>query len=272
MSENQNPEMMGYGFTSDNDESLTSKSGGKFGLNQGSLITKFAFNSNVAKEGEPARPAIEIVVKVGDKEFKDWIGPITKVFDKDGQVITDTKSLDYVNGYNASITQQRALVTHYLKALGVSEEAQAKALSTPVNSFEEYANRLCSLIGSGYETRPVDVFLEYQWNYGTKSDGTTYDRTFPTLPKNMKGGYFVVPAQPGIWSPSITSDGGLCYLNTNGQKHPIEKSANFMQGNKGTQQVKDGATGSTANGSTYNANNPLSQPGNGGSTPSSWTK
>ncbi len=264
------PQMLGYGYTPDNDESLTPKAGGKFGLNPGSFITKFAFNANVAKEGETPRCAIEIVIKVAEKEFKDWIGPITRVFDKDGQTITDNTSAEFINAYNREIVQQRALMTHYLKALGVTEEAQAAALATPPTSFQDYAQRLCSLIAPGYENRPVDVFLEYQYNFGTKQDGTKYDKTFPTLPKNMKGGYFIVPAQPGIWTPATTNDGGLSYVNSNGQKHPIEKSADFMAGNKGTQQVADGAQGNPAT-AAFNAN-PLAAPGNGASGAAAWTK
>lgn len=58
---------LGYGYTSDNDESLKGKTGGRFGLNAGNgLLSKFAYSANVAKEGEPAREAIELTVKVGD--------------------------------------------------------------------------------------------------------------------------------------------------------------------------------------------------------------
>ena len=236
MSSNQ---LMGYGYTSDTDESLQSKAGAKFGLNAGANITKFAFNANVAKEGEPARPAIEIVFMIAGKEFKDWINPITKVYGAGNVLLTDTASQEYINAFNKEITLQRGLITHYLKALGVAEETIAASFQTPVFSFQEFATKVCSLIPAGYEKRPVDVFLEYQYNFGLKKDGTEYDITFPTLPRNMKGGYFVVPAQPGVWNEQRGEDGSLFYINSNGQKHPIEKSADFMESPKGTQQKKE---------------------------------
>jgi hypothetical protein len=57
----------------------------------------------------------------------------------------------------------------------------------------------------------------------------------------MKGGYFIVPAQPGVWVEERAEDNSLCYKNSNGQKHPFERDANFMTGNKGTQQTLGGA-------------------------------
>ena len=81
------------------------------------------------------------------------------------------------------------------------------------------------------------MFLEFQWNFGKKQDGGLNDKTYPTLPKNMKGGYFITPAHPGVWVEERGEDKSLCYKNSNGQKHPFERDANFMTGNKGTQQV-----------------------------------
>ena len=53
----------------------------------------------------------------------------------------------------------------------------------------------------------------------------------------MKGGYFIVPAQPGVFVEKRSEDQSLSYENSNGQKHPFERDANFMTGNKGVQQV-----------------------------------
>jgi hypothetical protein len=41
-------------------------------------------------------------------------------------------------------------------------------------------------VTSRFETRALDVFLEYQWDFGKKADGTLNDKTYAQLPKNMK--------------------------------------------------------------------------------------
>jgi hypothetical protein len=235
-------QLQGYGFVSDSDESLKTKSGAKFGGNFGvATLTKFAYNSNVAKEGQAPREAIELEVTVGERSYKEWINPVDRVVDKNNAEIADKASAEYIAGFNALIVQQNATVTHYLKAVGVTEEALRAAFATAPVSFADYAQRICSLLPIGYDKKPLDLFLEYQWNFGKKQDGTLQDKTYPTLPKNMKGGYFIVGAQPGVWVEKREEDGKLTYVNSNGQKHPFERDANFMSSNKGTQQVLGGA-------------------------------
>lgn len=255
-------QLKGYGFVSDTDESLETKTGAKFGGNFGvAFLTKFAYSPNVAKEGQEPREAIELVVKVGEREYKDWINPITKVVDKNNVEITDRTSQAFIDGYNLLITQQNAVVVHYLKSVGVTEETIAQVLSTPVASFADYATRICSLLPIGFDKKPLDLFLEYQWNFGKKADNSPQDKTYPTLPKNMKGGYFIIGALPGVWAESREEDGKLCYVNSNGQKHPFQRSADFMKSNKGTQQVFGQAAQPQAN--------PMAA-GIGAATPSGW--
>lgn len=250
MSQVQGAQIIGYGFVSDSDESLKTKSGAKFGGNFGvATLAKFAYSPNVAKEGQEPREAIEVVVKVGDKEYKDWINPVTRVVDKNNTEIADKSSAEYINGFNTLMIQQNATVTHYLKSVGVTEEAMRTVFLNPITGFADYATRICSLLPLGFDKKPLDLFLEFQWNFGKKADGSINDKTYPTLPKNMKGGYFIVPAQPGVWVEERAEDQSLCYKNSNGQEHPFERDANFMTGNKGTQQV----LGQTAAGSAMGA-------------------
>lgn len=260
----QQGQVMGYGFVSDTDESLKTKSGSRFGLNSGvCFLTKFAYSPNVAKEGDDPREAIEVVVKVGDNEFRDWINPVSRVVDKNNVEITDKTSAAYINGFNALMIQQNATVTHYLKATGVTEDMLKAAFATPVNSFAEYAQRVCSLLPPNYTVKPLDVFLEYQWNFGTNKDGQPNTKTFPTLPKNMKGGYFIVPAQPGVWTEHFDEKGTLEYRNSSGQKHPFFRDSNFMESNKGKQQVfgqAATATGPMATGAIPTATAAIPQP------------
>lgn len=231
--------LQGYGYVSDTDEALKSKTGGKFGVNFGNcFLTRFKFNpnANAEKPGEPVRPTIEITVQIGDKEYPTWINPVTQVI-VNNNAVTEFTTPEAITEFNNAVTQQNAVVTHYLKSVGVTEDALKNVLSTGVASFEDYAQKICSLLPIGFDKKPLDVFLEYQWNFGKKKDGTLNDKTYPTLPKNMKGGYFIVPAQPGVWKEVIAEDGALSYQNNLGAEHPISKDATFMNSNKGKQQV-----------------------------------
>jgi len=231
------PQIQGYGYTSDTDEGLKSKSGGKFGLNAGnSTLVKFAYNPNTSKEGDTVREALEITVKVGDRDFPMWISPITRVYIKNVEV-SEFTTAEAINALNAERMQQQAVVTHILKSVGVTDAQIQGALGSNIASFADYVTRLCSLLPAGFENRALDVFLEYQWDFSKKADGTLNDKTYPTLPKNMKGGRFIEPAQPGVWIEERAADGALSYKNSNGQLHPIAKDSSFMEGNKGTQQI-----------------------------------
>jgi len=229
-------QLMGYGYVPDNDDNLQSKQGGQFGANFAvTKVTQFEYKENVAKEGDTPREAIELVIQVRDRENKVWFAPITKVFGKEGQELEPNHS-DYATNFNASVLQQNAVVTHYLKALGVSEEAMKNNLSTPSTTFKEYAQKIINLLPTGFDKKPLDLFLEYQWKIGKKADGTLNDKTYPQIPKNMKGGYFIVPAQPGKFKEVRGEDGSLSYVNESGTIHPFRRDASFMEGNKGTQQ------------------------------------
>ena len=126
------------------------------------------------------------------------------------------------------------MITHTLKALGVTEEQIMAKFAVPANSFAEFANNLVSLLPADFKTRPIDVFLEYQWNIADEQD-----RTFLQFPKNMKGGGFLCPAQPGVWKEERI-DGALSYVNQNGLKHPFTRDKNYMESNKAIQQFAGG--------------------------------
>lgn len=251
-------QLMGYGgaHVSDNDESLKSKQGGVFGLNPLANLILFNYNANVAKEGEPVREAIEIILKAGDREYKDWVSPITKVYGANNTELTDASSEEYVKEYNKLLNQQKGLVTHYLKSVGVTEDAIKNAVAN-ATSFATWAQALCGLLPADYSTRPVDLFLEYQWEI---KEGN--DTTFLTLPRNMKGGYFVVPHASGTFT-EVRDENGLKYVNEANQEHPFTRSKNYMESNKANRQ----GVGATPNGAS--AQTPM-LPGNGQAKQSTW--
>ena len=88
---------------------------------------------------------------------------------------------------NAALNQVSAMVVHAIKAIGVTQDAINKAVTTAKpETFAAFAQVLISLLPADYKQKEVDVFLQYQWAI---SDGQT--RTFLELPKNMKDKYWV---------------------------------------------------------------------------------
>lgn len=232
-----------WGFQSDNDESLKSKQGGKFGLNK-AFITKFEYNGLAGKDESPA-DAIDITVTVGDKEFRTRIYDITgDLFKGDNKISPDEPG--YNELYNAEKKQREAVVIHTVKAFGVTEDQIKLALQTGnVVDFKSWAIAMCSLKGADFATKPIDVFLEYQW--APQGDN---DRTFLQLPRNMKGGRFLSPHIVPVGSWKEVSDGeGLRYKDDAGNEHPFVRSKNFMESNKAIQQI-DGEDASTSGGNT----------------------
>ena len=221
---------VGFGYIDDTDEKLKSKSGGVFGLNQG-FLTKFEYNPNAGADNSAAN-AIDITIQVGDKEFRSRVYETTKVYDKDNNEITEVGSKAYLEAYNADWSQKNAVVIHTLKAFRTDQEVKS-AFSAPIADFAGFATIAQSLIPDNFNTKMLDVFLEYQWQINSGQD-----RTFLQLPKNMKGGYFIIPAQPGIWKPVIKEDESLVYKNEAGAEHPFTRDKNFMAGKKANQQIE----------------------------------
>lgn len=225
-------EKTAWGFQNDNDDSLKSKTGGKFGLNN-AFITKFEYNPNAGKD-ESAADAIDITVAVGDKEYRARIYDITGDLYKDDNKITPEEP-GYVELYNAEKKQREAVIVHTVKAFGVTEDQIRTALQNGnVTNFATWATAMCSLKGAGFETKPVDVFLEYQW---TIQEGQK--RTYLQLPKNMKGGRFLAPAiaPQGAWE-AITGEDGLQYVDAAKNEHPFSRSKNYMDSYKAIQQIE----------------------------------
>lgn len=229
----------GYGFIDDTDASLRTKQGGKFGLNAGAFLTKFELNPKSGKDGADG-DALDVSVLVGEKDFNMKIYPTTKVYDKKNNELTDVNSKEYVDAFNADIQQKNAVILHLLKSVGVTEQQIRGAFAAPVDSFADFINGLVALLPADFKSKPIDIFLEYQWNI---SEGQ--DRTFLQLPKNMKGGYFACMAQPGVWTEE-KAEGKLIYRNQNGAIHPFERDKNFMEGNKANQQIEGQDSGSDA--------------------------
>ena len=225
---------MSFGYVSDNDESLKSKEFAslKFGLNQG-FITKFEYNANAGKDGSPG-DALDIeITSIEGKTVKTRIFDVNEVYNADNVKIGPSDE-GYENIAKIERAQKSAVITHFVKALGVTEETIIKALTPTPKNFAEYVQIMTSLVAKNYATIPVDFFVQYQWTL--KADAKM---TYLEIPKNMKDGYFVVPTvKPvGEWK-EVRDDKGLSYVDNAGNIHPIAKSKNFLDSNKAKQQRK----------------------------------
>lgn len=235
-----------FGVVNDNDESLKGKEGGGvFGLNPG-FITTLEFNPNAGKDGS-AGDAVDITLTIGDREFRRRIYDVTRIYDKDGNEMEENNdpTSEYQKKYRENISQATAVIIHAVKATGVTQAQLEKALATPLANFAEWATVVTSLVTPGFESKPVDAFLEYQWSIKGEND-----RTYLELPKNMKGGRFLAPGvnPVGAWKAetewsttevdgSVKSHSGLRFIDQANNVHIFERSQSYMESNKAIQQI-----------------------------------
>ncbi len=244
-----------WGMTSDNDSSLEPKQGGVFGLNCEAHVTKFEFNPNAGKDGVPGA-AIDITVKVGDRDYMKRVFDISRLWYKGDEVQPGQEG--YEEAYKAEQTQKQAMVVHYLKSFGVTEDQIKNTLQAGnVTDFKSWCIAMTSLAPANYQTIPVDVFLQYQYSI---REGQS--KTYLELPNNMKSGKFIFPAvKPvGEWKP-VEKNGGLIFVDNTNNEHPCFKTQAFMESPVASEQ-KEGDQ------QTQTASNPMMQ---GGAAPANGT-
>lgn len=215
-----------FGSFDDNDPSLQTVSGGKFGLNHG-FFSLIQFNPNGGAGGS-AMNCVDIHVKVSDREFRRRIFDITGIILKDGNNEIQPTDEKYPEIFAKNMKQITACVVHAIKAAGVKQEDIDKMFKiAPATSFVDWTERIISLLPANYTTIPIDVFLHWQ-NSIQSGQNTTYLE----LPKNMKSGRWLESAvKPvGTWSEQITAD-GLKYTDDAGNEHPFQRSEFYMNSN-----------------------------------------
>lgn len=216
--------------TSDDDSSLKVKSGGSFGLNTGT-ISKFEF---VEKENFTS---IDINVKIGEREYFSRHFLNEKVYGNDGLLGPGDEG--YEDAFFNKNKQIVAVINHALKALGVSGDDISKvAKELDPDKLFEGTKKLVSLVPSGYQTKDVDIFLQYQYNIKSGQD-----RTYLELPSNMKDGAFLCIHDDSKNYKEVKGK-DLKYVNEAGEEHPFYRSEFYMKGNK-THVQKEGKDNSS---------------------------
>lgn len=242
---------LGYGAIDDEDASLRGGGGnyGKFGLNQNCFFTKFEFNPNAGANGA-SMDAVDLSIQIGEKEFMKRIFDVDsnrQVYGPNGQLLNPGD-----RGFDEAIEkvkkQVSAVVIHAIKSLGVTQNEINAAFVNPVNSFREWAIKLIGLLPKDFTKRPVDVFLQYQWQI---SEGQ--NKTYLEIPKNLKDGKFLCPAMPGTFE-EVRDATGLYYINRKDNTyHLFTRSSSYLSSNKAIRQTLEEGTNST------NLNNETSQ-------------
>lgn len=235
-----------FGYVNDNDEALVSKAAGKFGLNTGN-ITLLAFVTDAGKD-KTAGNAVDIHFTAGGKEYRRRMYEVTgNLYSKSGEQIDSTHA-EYAEAHKVATNQVLAVITHAVKAVGVTDEQLQKALSVPgITTFADWCRITLSLVPTDYQTRLVDGFVQYQYSITQGQD-----KTFLELPKNMKQGRFLSPhiVPVGVWEEVRDVD-GLSYKDSAGNIHPFIKTASFLASDAAIQKTTKGST--TAAGNAMNA-------------------
>lgn len=279
------------GYISDKDEKLQAQeyAGIKFGLNSGAKIVLFGFTTATGQGGSAGNPAVEIGIKFGDDESK----PInTRIYApqklyKGKNEITDVNSEDYKKALVADIMLKKGLLTHYAKAVGVTEtDIQTAFNATPPTDFESLAKLYVNLVTPKMATALVDVFLHYQ-----KDLKMGAEKTFLELPTNLAFGAFIVAHRPGNFEQvadyevevkqaddsvkieSIT--GGVAFKSPEGLLHPFKRDKKYAESTRAFQQTPANMAGPNPMGQPINPQGgfgQMQQPNNPASAPAEGTQ
>lgn len=260
----------GYGLGDDEVKTSPFRFGGNFGVTK---LKKFEWIPNAGKDGAE-QEALDIIFDINGTDKSYRLFPVTKVFSKQNQELTDKDSAEYKEAKKLAVGNLNNVVTHILNALLPKETVQA-GLSKPTKSFKEYTQNAASLLPKDFNTRLLDIFMQYQWNI---TEGQ--NRTYLELPKKMSYGAWLKPAIEGVWTEKRAENiqestrEALWYENEKGEKHPFTKNGWFMLSNFANQQRTAGTGDTTSAGAAMNAapsaaNTPVT-PTTPPSTASSW--
>jgi len=233
-----------YGYESD--EVVVSAF--NFGLNPGKVfLIKFEWIPNGGQDGAE-QEALDIVFNINGKDKSYRKFPIIKAFGKNNEEITDPSAPEF----KEAVKDFNAIITHIAHAF-VDNDTYKAGMSRPITSFKHFCETVKSLLPRDTPTRPLDIFMQYQWNI---SRGQT--RTFLEIPTKMKNGAWLKPAQSGNWEEHRLdnpkdNDKALWYTNEKGEEHPIWRNGWFMK-NKNSYKQEEASSNSQASTQSTSSN------------------
>lgn len=213
-----------YGYQ-DSEEVGPGASGGKFGLNIGT-VTKFEYNPNAGRGGAEG-DAIDFTAKIGEREYRRRFFPVSKVFSKkDGRELTDTSSEEYKKELKKALALFNGAISAIVTCF-VSEQDFKDAVSAPISNFKDFAQIVQRLVHStpNWDKIPVDIFLRYQFT--PQGDNET---TYLEFPENGKHGLCITKSL-GAGFKEDRTDTHLKYFNEEGVTHPFKRGTWFVNNN-----------------------------------------
>lgn len=227
-----------YGFA---DDTETSGSSFRFGLNQGVCkLVKFEWTSH-GGSGGTEQEALDIVFEIDGREKGYRQFPITRAYDQDGNEVTSPSH----PAMQQAAKQFNQRIVHILSCFASRENIQA-ALNVPISGFKQFCEICQSLLPADYATKPLDCFMQYQWQV---SEGQ--NRTFLEFPKNLKHGKWLCAATTDSWTekraanPTDKMSRALEYTNSDGVSHPFTRTGWFMNSPFANQYVDENAESET---------------------------
>jgi len=231
-------------------ESNERKSSIHFGLNQGVKLQKFEYNPSIEFANGNTAEGVEIEFNVSGSVVRSNIYPPTKVYDG-GQEITDPTH----KAFKKAIIEFKKRIYHIAESF-MSREALIEAISVP-KPFGEFMESIISSFEEGWQEKPIDLFLQYQWQLREGAE-----RKYLEVPKKTSQGPFIMPALAGDWKKVLisesgdgslngvafgklkgktfttdngleiifkTKDTGMFYINDDNEVHPFVRSSWFME-------------------------------------------
>lgn len=115
------------------------------------------------------------------------------------------------------------------------------ALLKSCTTWEEKLSTLLEAVPDDVDKIPMDIFLQWQWNFPKRKDGTVYDKTYLQLPSTVKAGPFICKRTKGYKFKKLDSydektKDVLTYVNADGEVHPFSRNGWFMQSNWANRQ------------------------------------
>lgn len=231
-----------YGYVDDSAPS----NGLIFGLNAGAArLSLFQWINNGGAGGAEGEALdIQFTIEGNERPMGYRMFPVTKAFiANNGGETTDPNHPDFkkaVKDFNQSIT-------HIMHCF-VSTEVLTVALGRPINNFKEFCKILESLLPKDFNKKPLDIFLQYDWQMKKEDQKMTY----LGLPKKMAYGKWicpsVIPSEGSSWKaekvadPSTDTPVALKYVDGEGNLHPFTRNGWFMLSNFANQQKSASVT------------------------------